>query len=173
MDLAPLVSLFRFFEWLGNTPWSIALHESRYVFLVVLMVHVLTLAVFVGTAVMIDLRLLGVMMTRVPVSEVMARLLPWSGAGFIVMIASGALLFYAAPLLRYENAFFRIKMAALLLAVVNAWVFHRTVYRRIAQWDRDPVPPRFARMAGILSLVLWAIIITTGRMMAYQDYWFD
>ena len=39
----PLVSLLRFFEWLGNTPWSIALHESRYVFLVVLTVHVLTL----------------------------------------------------------------------------------------------------------------------------------
>jgi hypothetical protein len=166
------VSLFRVFEWLGNTPWSIALHESRYVFLIVLTVHVLTLSVFVGTAVMIDLRLLGAAMTRVPVSQVMTRLLPWSGAGLLVMIASGALLFYAAPLLRYENVFFRLKMAALGLALVNAWLFHRTSYRRVAEWDRDPVPPRGARMAGLLSLVLWAIIITAGRMMAYQDYWF-
>jgi len=53
------VSLFRFFEWLGNTSWSVAFHESRYVFLLVLMIHVLTLSVFVGTALMIDLRLLG------------------------------------------------------------------------------------------------------------------
>lgn len=160
-------------EWLGNTPWSIALHESRYVFLIVLTVHVLTLTVFVGTAVMVDLRLLGVMMTRVPVSEVILRLLPWIGAGFAVMLASGALLFYAAPLLRYENVFFRLKMAALLLAVANAWLFHRTIYRRIAEWDRDPVPPRPARLAAAVSLVLWAVIITMGRMMAYQDYWFD
>jgi hypothetical protein len=76
------VSLFDFFEWLGNTPWSIALHESRYAFLVVLAAHVLTLTVFVGTAIMIDLRLLGAAMTRIPVSEVISRLVPWSVAGW-------------------------------------------------------------------------------------------
>jgi len=63
------VDLFHFVEWLGTTSWSIALHESRYVFLVVLMVHVLTVSVFVGTAVMIDLRLLGRTLTHVPASR--------------------------------------------------------------------------------------------------------
>ena len=167
------MSLLRFCEWLANTPGSIALHESRYMFLVVLTVHVLTLTVFVGTAVMIDLRFMGVTLARVPVSEVVARLLPWTLGGFAVMVASGALLFYAAPLVRYENLFFRFKMGAIVLAVVNAWVFHRTVYRRIAEWDRDPIPPRQVRIAGALSLFLWAVIITAGRMMAYQGYWFD
>lgn len=167
------MSLLRFCEWLASTPGSIALHESRYVFLIVLTVHVLTLAVFVGTALMIDLRLLGVTMKRVPVSEVVGRLLPWSAAGLLVMIASGALLFYSAPLVRYHNLFFRFKMVALVLAVLNAWVFHKTVYRRVADWDLDAVPPRTARLVGGLSLVLWAVIITAGRMMAYQDYWFD
>jgi hypothetical protein len=166
------VDLFRFFEWLGNTSWSIALHESRYVFLLVLMIHVLTLSVFVGTAAMIDLRLLGKTMTRVPVSQVVTRLLPWSEAGFLVMVITGALLFYAAPVARYENVFFRLKMAALLIAVINVWVFRRTIYRRVDDWDLDPVPPRSVRMVGSLSLILLAIIITAGRMMAYQDYWF-
>jgi hypothetical protein len=166
------VDLFRFFEWLGNTSWSIALHESRYVFLLVLMIHVLTLSVFVGTAAMIDLRLLGKTMTRVPVSQVVTRLLPWSEAGFLVMVVTGTLLFYAAPVARYENVFFRLKMAALLIAVMNVWVFRRTIYRRVGEWDLDPVPPRRVRMVGALSLILLAIIITAGRMMAYQDYWF-
>lgn len=166
------MSLFRFFEWLGNTSWSIALHESRYVFLLVLMIHVLTLSVFVGTAVMIDLRLLGKAMTHVPLSQVVARLVPWSELGFGVMVVTGALLFYAAPLARYENVFFRFKMAALLLAVFNVLVFRRTVYRRVEQWDLDPVPPRRVRMVGVVSLILLALIITAGRMMAYQDYWF-
>lgn len=167
------MSLFDFFEWLGTTPWSIALHESRYAFLVVLAVHVLTLTVFVGMAVIIDLRLLGVMLTRVPASEVLSRLLPWSGAGLAVMIASGVLLFYAAPLVRYENVFFRLKMAVLAAAVANAWVFHRTWYRRVGEWDVDPAPPRGVRRAAALSLVLWAAVITAGRMMAYADYWFN
>ena len=166
------MSLVRLVEWLGNTSWSIALHESRYVFLVVLMIHVLTVSVFVGTAVMIDLRLLGRTMTRVPASQVVARLLPWSEAGFAVMVVTGALLFYAAPLARYENIFFRAKMVAILLAIINIWVFRRGAYRHVDEWDLDPDPPRQARIAGTISLVLLALIITAGRMMAYQDYWF-
>ena len=59
------MSLLQFCEWLASTPGSIALHESRYLFLVVLTVHVLTLAVFVGTALMIDLRFMGATMMRV------------------------------------------------------------------------------------------------------------
>jgi hypothetical protein len=167
------VSLFELCEWLASTSWSIALHESRYAFLVVLTVLVLTLSVFVGTALMIDLRLLGVVMVRVPASQVIGRLAPWTAAGLILMVTSGALLFYAAPLVRYENIFFRMKMATLVLALLNAWLFHRTVYRRIDDWDRDTVPPWHARLAGGLSLVLWVVIIAAGRMMAYQDYWFN
>jgi hypothetical protein len=142
------------------------------VFLLVLMIHVLTLSLFVGTALMIDLRLLGRTMTDVPVSQVMTRLMPWTEAGFLVMIVTGSLLFYAAPVARYENIFFRLKMAALAMAVMNIWLFRRNVYRRVAEWDLDPVPPRRVRMVGALSLLLLALIITAGRMMAYQDYWF-
>ena len=161
-----------FFEWLGNTSWSIALHESRYVFLLVLMLHVLTISVFVGTSAMIDLRLLGRTLTRVPVSQVVSRLLPWNEAGFVVMVVTGSLLFYAAPLARYENIFFRLKMAALLIAVLNEWMFRRTVYPRVSEWDLNPVPPGRVRIVGAVSLILLAVIVTAGRMMAYQDYWF-
>jgi len=167
------MSLLRLCEWLASTPGSIALHESRYMFLLVLTVHVLTLALFAGTVLMIDLRLLGVTMLRVPASEVVRRLLPWSAAGLLVMVASGALLFYSAPLVRYHNLFFRFKIAVLVFALLNTWIFHVTVFRRVAEWDLDPVPPRTARLAGGLSLLSWAVIITAGRMMAYQDYWFD
>ena len=167
------MSLLRLCEWLATTPGSIALHESRYTYLVVLSIHVLTLCLFVGTAVIVDLRLLGMTMQSVRVSEVMARLLPWTAAGFLVMTISGALLFYAAPLLRYQNVFFRAKMVTLVLAAVNVWVFHRTVYRRVAEWDLDTIPPRPARVGAGLSLVLWAVLIMLGRMIPYQVYWFD
>jgi hypothetical protein len=141
-------------------------------FLIILTVHVLTLCVLVGTTAMVDLRLLGLTLRRVPASEVIARLLPWIAAGFLVMIASGALLFYADPVMKYRNLFFRIKMVTLILVVLNAWVFHRRVYRKV-RWDAEPVLPPGARVAGGLSLVLWAIMITLGRMIPYQAYWFD
>jgi hypothetical protein len=165
------MSLLSFCQWLEQTRGSIALHESLWAYPIVESVHVLTLCLFVGTAVMLDLRLLGVMMRRAPVSEVADRLLPWTAAGFAVMFVSGALLFYAIPVRTYLNIFFRVKVAMLILAGLNAWVFHFTVYRRVAEWDLDPVTPTGARVAGGLSLLLWAGIVVAGRMIAYN--WFD
>ncbi|HEX9876411.1 MAG TPA: DUF6644 family protein [Gammaproteobacteria bacterium] len=166
------MSIVTFLEWLAATPGSVALHESRYVFLSVLTVHVMTLCVFAGMAVIIDLRLLGLTMLRVPASELVSRLVPWALAGLLVMVVSGLLLFYAAPLERYGNLFFRAKMVLLILAGSNVWVFHKTVYRRVAEWELDRVPPRGARVAGGLGLTLWAGIIVAGRMIPYQQYWF-
>jgi len=158
-------------EWLEKTPWSIALHESIWAYPLVESVHVLTLCLFLGTAVMLDLRLLGVLLRRLPVSEAAQQLFRWMVAGFVLMVISGALLFYAIPVRTYLNIFFRIKVAMLVLAGLNAWIFHRTVYRRVSEWDLDPVAPRAARIAGGLSLALWAAIVVAGRMIAYN--WFD
>jgi len=63
-------------RWLESTPGSIALHESIWVYPIVESVHVLTLSVFLGLTVMVDLRLLGASLSATPVSQVMRRLLP-------------------------------------------------------------------------------------------------
>ncbi len=133
--------------------------------------HVLTLCLFLGLAVMLDLRLLGLTLVRVPMSEIKRRLGPWMVGGFAVMVITGAMLFYAIPVRSYQSIWFRIKVVTLVLAGLTAFVFHTTIDRRIAEWDRDPVPPRAARRAGATSLVLWAIIVVAGRMIAYN--WFD
>jgi hypothetical protein len=165
------MSLLSFCQWLEKTRWSIALHESLWMYPLVESIHVLTLCLFLGTAVMLDLRLLGLTMRRVRVSEVVQRLLPWTVAGFAVMVISGALLFYAVPVRTYLNIFFRVKVVMLLSAGLNAWVFQLRVYRTVADWDLDPVPPKGARVVAGLSLVLWAGIVVAGRMIAYN--WFD
>ena len=165
------MTLLPFCEWLAGTSGSIELHESLFMYPLLESTHVLTLCVFLGTAVMLDLRLMGLTMVRVPMSEIKSRLGPWMAAGFVVMVITGSLLFYAIPIRSYQSIFFRIKVAALMLAGLNAFVFHSTIDRRLAGWDRDPVPPRAARRAGARSLVLWAIIVVAGRMIAYN--WFD
>ena len=165
------MSVSRFCEWLAQTPGSIALHESLYMYPLVESVHVLTLCLFVGLAAVLDLRLLGVTLRRVPVSELAARLLPYMAAGFVVMIATGSLLFYAIPVRSFHNVFFRVKMIMLVMAGLNAWVFHARVYRRVFEWDLAPIAPSAARVGGALSLILWAAIIVSGRMIAYN--WFD
>jgi hypothetical protein len=165
------MSLLGFCEWLANTPGSIALHESRWGYSIVESVHVLSLCLFLGMAVMLDLRLLGVTMRRTAVSEVVGQLLPWTAAGFALMVVSGVLLFYAIPVRTFQNIFFRVKMVLLISAGLNVWFFHSTVYRNVAEWDLHPVPPRRARVAAALSLAAWAGIVIAGRMIAYN--WFD
>ena len=163
--------LLGFCQWLGSTPGSIALHESIWAYPIIESVHVLTLCVFLGLAVMLDLRLLGVTLVRVRASEVEGRLLPWTIGGFAVMVLTGALLFYAIPVKTYLNVFFRAKVVFLVLAGMNVAVFERTIARSMDRWDFDPVPPFRARLAAGVSLVLWAGIVIAGRMIAYN--WFD
>ena len=68
--------------------------------------------------------------------------------------------------------FFRLKAVLLVLAALNAWVFHNGgMYRRLAEWDTAATTPRAAKFAGACSLVLWVAIIFSGRMIAYN--WFD
>jgi len=66
---------------------------------------------------------------------------------------------------------FRMKLILLVLAGLNAWVFHAGIWRSVMRWDLDPITPKRARVAGAASLVLWAAIIFSGRMIAYN--WFD
>jgi hypothetical protein len=158
-------------EWLAETEWSIGLRESLYMYPLIESTHVLALMLFVGMAVMLDLRLLGLTLRNVPVSEVLDRVLPWAKVGFVIMMVTGVLLFYAIPIRTYHSVFFRIKVIMLLLAGLNVWVFHSRVEKRIADWDLDPVAPKAARFAAAASLVLWAGIVVAGRMIAYN--WFD
>jgi uncharacterized protein DUF6644 len=165
------MSLLAFCEWLANTSWSIGLHESRWGYSIVESVHVLSLCLFLGLAVMLDLRLLGVSIRRAAVSEVMEHLMPWIIAGFVLMVISGVLLFTAIPVRTYQSIFFRTKLLMLAAAGLNVLVFHSTVYRKVAEWDFQAVPPKRARVAAGLSLALWAGIVIAGRMIAYN--WFD
>ena len=158
-------------RWLAATRGSIALHQSLWAYPIIESVHVLTLCLFLGFAVMLDLRLIGVTMRKTPVSQVASRLLPWTVAGFGIMVITGALLFYAIPVKTYLNIFFRIKLVLLILSGLNAYLFHAGIYTRVKEWDLAPVPPWRARIAGGLSLTFWACVVVAGRMIAYN--WFD
>jgi hypothetical protein len=162
------MSLSALCQWLQDTAWGTAIRESTWLFPIVEGTHVLALALSVGTLLIVDLRLAGVLMRREPVSRVSNQLMPWSAAGFAIMFFTGALLFWSQALKAYGSIFFRIKLLFLLLAGMNALVFELTLRRTIATWDTAETPPLRARMAGVLGIVLWAGVIAAGRTMAYN-----
>ncbi len=166
----PLGVIREALAWLAGTRWSVALHESLWAWPLLESAHVLALAWFVGSAVILDLRLLGIALVRVPATEFVTRLLPFTRAGFAFMVTTGLLLFSATPVTYYESLFFRIKVVLLLAAGMNVWFFHNRTLRGIAAWDAGDRPPRAARVAGIVSLCCWAGVVVAGRLVAYN--WF-
>jgi hypothetical protein len=157
-------------EWLENTQVALLVRESAYGFPIVVAVHILGLSVSVGLVIWFDLRLLGVSMPRCRLSDVWRGLMPWALTGFVVMFVSGGLLFAAFATSAYGNLAFRIKSAAIILAGLNALVYHLVTERGIAEWDVGVRPPRSAQMAGLLSIVLWTTVILSGRMMSYTMF---
>ena len=154
-------------RWLEETRIGSGLAGSSYLFPLVEGTHVLALAFSVGTVVWFDLRLLGVWMQHQPVSRVFGSLKPWMLGGFGVMFVTGALLFTALATSAYAHPYFRIKVLLLALAGLNVAIYTFTIDRRRDQWDRAPSPPVQARIAALVSLVLWAGVIAAGRIMAY------
>ncbi len=88
------MSLLGACQWLAETRGSAAFRESLYMYPLVESIPVLTLCLFVGMAVLLDLRLLGFVLPQVRASEMTDRLLPWMRLGFAVMVLSGVTLFY-------------------------------------------------------------------------------
>ncbi len=161
------MSFDHFLHWLYDTPFSTTMRESVWAEPIVETIHVLTLTVFLGFVLLLDLRLLDVTMRRKRVSEMFAQLNPWLFGGFAVMIVTGLLLFSADPVAFYGTIFFKLKMIMLLLAGLNVLLFSATIGRRLGEWDKAASTPWEVKLTGIVSLVLWLSIVAAGRGIAY------
>jgi hypothetical protein len=153
--------------WLQETPLAHAIQDSEVLFPALESIHVLALAVLAGTIAHVDLRLLGVAWRGRALTAVTREALPWSWAGFAVALASGALLFASAATRYGDNIAFRIKLALLLLAGLNALVFHALAQPRHPEQGASQPPPASFRVIGGASLLLWAGVIVAGRWIGF------
>ncbi|MBV8169879.1 MAG: hypothetical protein JO021_24040 [Alphaproteobacteria bacterium] len=153
-------------DWLEDTAPATAIRESELLFPSVETVHVMALAIVVGTIAYVDLRLLRLAAWRRPITAVAREVLPWTWTGFAVAAVSGALLFSSNAVKYYGNTPFRLKMLLLALAGLNMLAFQVVTWRGVARWDRAR-PPLAAQWAGGLSLVFWIGIVAMGRWIGF------
>ena len=150
-----------------DSPIATAIRESDNLFPILQTFHILGTIALAGAIAIVDLRLLNVLFRREAPAAVAESLLPVTWIGFVIMVFSGALLFAAQSAKIYENAFLRVKLLLLALAIANVLLFHSTTYRNIRNWNGTSGPPLSARTFASLSLVLWTGVIVTGRFIAY------
>jgi hypothetical protein len=152
-----------------NSAYFTAVRESGLPYPLILSSHLACIAVFGGLILMTDLRLLGVAMTNIPASVVVARTRPWKHVGLLIMLTLGIHLGGAKLADYYDNPYFLMKMSLLVMVFVHAQVFRKSVYRNPAALDDPKGLPRAAKVAAVLSMVMWVGILSCGRWIAYWE----
>lgn len=153
--------------WLEQTSVGTAVRDSTWLFPIIETVHIVGIVLLVGSTSVLDLRLMGLTLRDKPVSKLAWRFLPWAWVGFVVQVFTGGLLLASEATKMYDNLGFQIKMLLIVVAGLNAMVFHLIAYQSVGKWENDRVAPLSARAAGLISLVLWFGIVAAGRWIAY------
>ena len=152
--------------WLETSGVAVAMRQWLWLYPTVEIAHILGFVVLVGSAVMFDLRLLG-LSRGIPASELAAHLLPWARLALAVVAPTGFLMFIAHATEFAFNPAFQLKLLLIAAALLNAAIFHRWPFRAVGDWETEVPAPRAARLAGALSLLLWTGVISCGRLLAY------
>ena len=122
--------------------------------------HFIAFALSLGTIVIVDLRLLGLVLQRQKASELAANLHRWTVAGILIVIATGTLMFCADPFTYHVNPSFIFKMRVLAAAIL----FHFTIHRKVVEGDRATGS---AKVVAMVSLLLWSTVVVGGRFIAF------
>jgi hypothetical protein len=153
-------------DWVQNTNLSVAIREGGLPYPVLGGLHLWSIALFGGMLLVTDLRLLGWALKSRSVSDIWYMALPWKRFGFVVIVATGLLLMWSEPIRLYQSPSFWVKMVLFALVGVHALVFRRSVYQHPEKLDAGITPQ--AKLAAVISLVLWAGIVLAGRMIAFD-----
>jgi hypothetical protein len=145
---------------------GVAMRQWLWLYPSVEIVHLVGIALLVGSIVVLDLRLLG-LSRALPVRKLAAHVLPWTLGSFALILPSGFAMFVAHAGDLIANPIFALKMCLIMAAGINAALFHAAVFRGASGWDIDVMPPSAARASAALSLLLWLSVIACGRLLAY------
>ena len=153
-----------FFQWCYATPVGEAIRNSTWLFPVIEAFHLLGLGLTVGAILLVDLRLLGVGLSKQPVAQLSAGAEPWLLGSLALMFASGIPLFMSESIKCYYSFPFWVKMTSLLLLIV----FIFSVRRRVTQTDVAADRPLSGRVTAVISLLLWFAVAWGGRWIGFS-----
>jgi len=154
-------------QWIQNTGMFVYLRSSAYLYPMILALHLSAISLFGGMIVLSDLSLLGWVPRQISATAVIDGLRVPKRVGFVAAATFGFLLFSCKAEQYYYNAYFRTKLLLFALVAVHALVFRNRAYNRPSEMVPAGSPNRQTRLAALLSLLLWAGILTAGRAIGY------
>jgi hypothetical protein len=161
--------LLSFAQWIQSTALFTAFRGSAYVYPIVMSLHMVGIAFFGGMVLMTDMRLLGLAMRKRSIAEVVDQFRVPKRWGLLLIVVCGILMAGSKAEEYYYNAFFRTKLILLATVILSELAFYRSVYADPASLDRAPRVPGTAKLAAMLSVVLWTAIACCGRGIGYIE----
>ena len=141
-----------------------AMRRSALLYPAVETLHIVGLALLVGSIAVFDLRVLGVF--RAASLPALARAtLPVAIAGFVTAVPMGLLLFTTEATHIAVNPAFQVKLACIAIGLANAGIFRLAWWRDVVK-EGAPLSP-LARVGAAVSLLAWLGTIAGGRLIAY------
>ncbi len=127
--------------------------------------HLIGLALLIGGAGLMDLRLMG-LMRGVPLRAVM-QVRKWAALGVAINVVTGVLFFIGAPDQYIHNPAWKAKLLFLAIAMVNVAIFETTQVKRMLALSADADTPRSFKIAGAVSMASWFLVLYFGRMLPF------
>ena len=160
----------QFALWLATTPPSVFIQEhNSWAIPVIQSIHIVGIALVMGSVLMIDLRILGWAWADETLTETTRRFGPWLTGALWLLLATGILMVIGEPVRELVTFSFWVKMALVAVGALTAAVFRRRV--RGPRADDRLVHLRSIKPLAVLTFLVWVCIIVLGRLIAYDHVW--
>ena len=143
-------------QWIQETYWLWPVLEIT---------HFIGLSLLLGGLIVVDLRMAGHFKSLDAAAT--HRLLPLVLFGFGLNLLTGILFFYGDPMRYAANIGFRIKMVLVMIAGLNALLYHWRIDARVQAELSSGNSPLMAKCVAYTSLAAWTGVLLFGRLIPY------
>lgn len=160
--------MIAFAERLEASPFSLAIQSAGWAIPLLQSIHILMIGVVFVSVLMIALRVLERTRMDQTFAEVWRRFAPWMWLGLVVMAITGVLLVVSEPVRQFTSLSFWLKMGLLVLGVLSALAFRRSLVPASLGSDYGHEFSSRVKISAVATVVLWLAIIFLGRAIAYD-----
>jgi hypothetical protein len=163
--------MFQFSQWLSQTSISIAIDTHLWVIPLIQSIHIVAIAVLLGSVFMIGLRILGFAGSDQTILETVGRFSPPLFGALCVAVVTGVFMVVGEPTRDLLSFSFWAKMSLLATATITMAAFKVAVARNGVRWEEVLVNRWTTKSVAIVMLLIWAGITVLGRLIAYDSIW--
>jgi uncharacterized membrane protein len=145
-------------RWLQENSFIALLNGTAWTAAVLEIVHYFSMFILVGSMVILDLRVLGLVARRLDATQLAERLFAWTWVSLALNFLSGFFMFAGSATSYYRNDIFYDKVGVIVLAIAVNLV----VQKKVSAWNQLPAMPASAKLVAVLSIGLWIGAIIAG-----------